>query len=144
MSEAKPLLQRWFFNASALGHASNDYASSSSLLFGGNQTSLLFDLFGQAMERPPGDTRTLLQNLYYFYMPFCVFVGLTGNTMVWILIRSASSSVQSSSKSTALGMALKAAKQLRPTKCDLRARAPKNARMSVRDPLSHSKRDHGV
>ncbi|CAI5453687.1 unnamed protein product [Caenorhabditis angaria] len=26
--------------------------------------------------------------MYYFYMPFCVFVGLTGNTMVWILIRS--------------------------------------------------------
>ncbi|EFO86989.1 hypothetical protein CRE_19365 [Caenorhabditis remanei] len=39
-----------------------------------------------AMESTPG--RSLIQNLYYFYMPFCVFVGLTGNTMVWILIRS--------------------------------------------------------
>ncbi|CCD61425.1 G-protein coupled receptors family 1 profile domain-containing protein [Caenorhabditis elegans] len=54
------------------------------------QTHYLFNdtIFGPspAMESTPG--RSLIQNLYYFYMPFCVFVGLTGNTMVWILIRS--------------------------------------------------------
>ncbi|CAB3397621.1 unnamed protein product [Caenorhabditis bovis] len=48
---------------------------------GDNYTELV-----EIMENQP--ERTLLQNLYYFYMPFCVVVGLTGNTMVWILIRS--------------------------------------------------------
>lgn len=42
---------------------------------------------GSLWDQKMGIFRSLIQNLYYFYMPFCVFVGLTGNTMVWILIR---------------------------------------------------------
>ncbi|CAJ0929713.1 unnamed protein product, partial [Mesorhabditis belari] len=32
--------------------------------------------------------RTILELIYYLYMPFCVIIGLTGNCMVWVLIRS--------------------------------------------------------
>lgn len=33
------------------------------------------------------DTPGIIAMLYLSYMPLCCFVGLTGNTMVWVLIR---------------------------------------------------------
>ena len=29
----------------------------------------------------------IFANLYLFYLPVCVFLGLSGNAMVWILIK---------------------------------------------------------
>ncbi|ULT90702.1 hypothetical protein L5515_008629 [Caenorhabditis briggsae] len=83
-----PLL--YHLNASLLEAAKDGVNTSLKDILSEVQAHNLFnDTFygpGGAMESTPG--RSLIQNLYYFYMPFCVFVGLTGNTMVWILIRS--------------------------------------------------------
>ncbi|CAJ0582100.1 unnamed protein product, partial [Mesorhabditis spiculigera] len=53
-------------------------------------TPLLADVLDHHNSSMDGEgmERSWLRLVYYSYMPFCVVVGLTGNCMVWVLIRS--------------------------------------------------------
>lgn len=43
--------------------------------------------WNETEEVDPDESIAMLAEIYYIYMLMCIVIGLTGNSMVWVLIR---------------------------------------------------------